>query len=134
MSAVTFVLRHLVVLALIASTAVALGLPWLRRLSLGTSERVGLATAVGLAVAGQLILALGLAGLLVRPAIVALVVIAHVVAWRDLRDVATAVRARAGGRAAAIGVLALLPIVLGAFYPPLGFDEALYHLPYARAF
>jgi 4-amino-4-deoxy-L-arabinose transferase-like glycosyltransferase len=137
----TFALKHLIVLVLIASTALAIGLPWLRRLSLTAAERVAMAEAVGLAVAGHLVLGLGLVGRLEPAAILAVVVVAHVIARRDLHDVGS--RSRRAWRlrppgvrwlGAAIGALALSPIVLCALYPPLAFDETLYHLPYAREF
>lgn len=135
-------LGHVAVFTLIASTALALGLPWLRGLSLNRAERVGLAAAVGLAVAGHVVLALGLVGGLEPVAIVALVLVGHGLAWRDLRDL---IGRGEGGRGdpgparrrwlgVAAGVLGLSPIVLCALYPPLGFDETAYHLPYARAF
>jgi 4-amino-4-deoxy-L-arabinose transferase-like glycosyltransferase len=134
-----FVLKHLIVLALIASTATAIGLPWLRRLSSNAAERAALGVAVGLAVGGQVVLGLGLIGRLQPAAVVAVVLVAHAVAWRDFRDLLSrslcAWRERRGARlGAAVGALALSPIVLGSLYPPLAFDETLYHLPFAREF
>ena len=128
-------------MALIASTALAAGLPWLRGLSMTGIERVGLALALGLAVVGQLALGLGLVGRLGPAAIAALVVVVHVAARRDLRDLSVQARRRWNqlGRPArragvALGALTVLPIALRALYPPLAFDETLYHLPFARAF
>ena len=135
-----FILKHLVLMALIASTCLTAGLPWVRRLSMRRGERVAVAMAVGLAVSGHAALALGLVGRLEPVTIVGLVLFAHVAARRDVRDLIAAGRRRwqrapgAVAGAAAAGVLALSPLVLGALYPPLGFDETLYHLPYARAF
>jgi hypothetical protein len=137
---VWFVLKHLAVVSLIASTALAAGLPWVRRLCLTGAERTAIAMAVGLAVAGHVALGLALAGHLEPAAIIVLLLSAHLIAWRDLRDLfkvgwrwcRPAPRAR--WLAFAISVLTLSPLVLCALYPPTAFDETLYHLPYARAF
>ena len=135
-----FVLKHLVVVTLIASTALAAGLPWVRRLSMTGAERVAVAMAVGLAVAGHVALGLGLTGRLEPVGIIVLILFAHLAARRDLRDLFWAGqrwcrKARRGAWLAfPFGVLALSPLVFCALYPPTGFDETLYHLPYAQAF
>lgn len=139
--AAAFVLKHLAVVALIASTALALGLPWIRGLPMNALARGAVALAVGLGGAGHLALALGLVGRLEPAALVALVLAAHVAAWRDLGDLGARARLAWWRQAplvrwlgVGLGVLALSPIVLCALYPPTAFDETLYHLPYAREF
>jgi dolichyl-phosphate-mannose-protein mannosyltransferase len=136
-----FVLKHVAVVALIASTALAAGLPWVRRLSMSGIERAAVAMALGLALAGHVALGLGLVGRLEPVAIVALVVAAHLLARGDLYRLLSVARRSWSLRArrprwlgVAVGVPALSPFVLCALYPPLAFDETMYHLPFARAF
>lgn len=141
MNLALFLLKHLAVMALIASTALALGLPWIRRLSMTAAERTAVAMAAGLALAGHIALVLGLVGRLEPAVIVAVVVIAHGAAWRDVHETFSRARRawrtwkhRARWLGVALGILALAPLVLRALYPPMAFDETLYHLPYAREF
>jgi hypothetical protein len=135
-----FVLKHVVAVAVTASTALAVGLPCVRHLSMYGFERVTFAMAVGLAVAGHAALTLGLAGRLEPITIAALVVAAHVAAWSDLADLRERIRGRGDLRTrrswwlAAAAIVGGGPFVLCAFYPPHAFDETLYHLPFARAF
>ena len=97
-----------------------------------------LTMALGFAVLTQMLLLAGMAGMLRKPVILAIAIgihLAAIPAWRRL------VSASAGpprARARAVGALAVAAAALPAFlltlYPPLGFDQTMYHLPFARAF
>ncbi|MEO1370375.1 MAG: hypothetical protein AAFX50_24605, partial [Acidobacteriota bacterium] len=95
-----------------------------------------LSTALGLGVIAQALFVIGLLGGL-RPAVLgACLVLAHAgcrpswrMAWgRRPGPLGTWSRATWGWIAAS------LPVVLLALYPPTGWDETAYHLPYVRAF
>jgi hypothetical protein len=111
----------------------------------GALETAAVATPLGLVVLAEAGWLLALAGLL-RPWPVALVLLAlhgaGLDAWRWLGK---AIRSWVGwlrepGRRRwrtllmAAGMAGLLPVVLLNAYPPVAFDETLYHLPFARAF
>lgn len=103
-------------LALILAVAASAG-----TLILGRESPVALRSILGLAAAGQLFAILGAFGLL-RP-------------WAFVVFLAVAL---AGARGVpwkwiGIGVAAALPLILLAMYPPLAFDETLYHTPLVRA-
>ncbi len=94
--------------------------------------------AIGLAILAQASLLLGLMSWLRAPIVAALAIglnLAAAGAWR--RAAADAVRALARMRrgdiatCAAVALLGCPPFLL-ALYPPLGFDETLYHLPCTR--
>ena len=93
----------------------------------------GFRLALGFALLCQLLLALGFLGWL-RPlpilAAAGLLLAAswRWGAWRGSREGLPGRRARL----AAAGLLA--PVFVLALYPPLGFDQTLYHLPFSRAF
>jgi hypothetical protein len=134
---VTFLLAQLG--AALALAVVALAAGALAGKALAVRMETGLTLALGLAVWGQAGVGLGLAGLL-RPAVLAplalaAVVIAGRLAWRGLPRIAGL---RHGARstilAGAVGAVIAAPFALAASYPPLAFDETLYHLPFARAF
>lgn len=74
-----------------------------------------------LAFAGQALVVLGALGWL-RPWTIALVVIAAGVWWWKGR-----------GKVSVAVCLAGIPLALLALYPPIAFDETLYHLPFVRA-
>jgi hypothetical protein len=105
--------------------------------------------ALGFAVVGQVLTLAGLAGMLRKPVVLAVAIGVHVAAipaWRRVVATASAASARhvtrvPGGRASGVVVVAVtvfIAIALTAFvitlYPPLGFDQTMYHLPQARAF
>lgn len=97
-----------------------------------------LTMALGFACITQLLLLVGLLGLLREPVVLVIMIGIHVAAipaWR--RVVATHAHARVSARARTgelFVIVAALPTLLLTLYPPLGFDQTMYHLPYARAF
>lgn len=122
---------HLLLLAALAAIAWLGGGAGARLLRLPADPPAGLRLALGFALAAQLLLGLGFAGLL-RPgpvfALAALLVVAGLPAGRPGPP-------RAGSATGwAIAALYGLPVFVLALYPPLGFDQTLYHLPFARAF
>jgi hypothetical protein len=90
-------------------------------------------TALGLALFAHGALLLGFAGLLKPLPVLAGAALIHLLglpAWRGwLRDLQE-IRARA----VLLGIVIAAPFLLLALYPPEGFDETLYHLPFARGF
>jgi hypothetical protein len=138
---VSFAVYHAVVLGVLTATAWATGRLGLRVLRLGKDVvPQSLAVTIGLALLAQGGLLLGMLGGL-RLAVLALAVVGiHIAAIRDWRRVATTLL-RIDGRERwrllmlSVVIVALAtPFFLLALYPPLGFDQTLYHLPYARAF
>jgi hypothetical protein len=133
---VALVLGQAAVAGLIAATAWAAGAivsASLRRD--GAPIPWALTTALGFALITQLLLLAGMAGLLRAPVVLAIIIGIHVAAipaWR--RVVATPARTGALGALVVVVVVAALPTFLLTLYPPLGFDQTMYHLPYARAF
>jgi len=113
-----FVLEHAAVLVLLLLVAAAAG-----KLVMGPKVPLAIRAAMGLAVAGQLFVILGTIGAL-RPwtlwtfaAIAMLALVGPAARRLDCR------------RLAGISILTL-PLFLLALYPPLAFDETLYHLPF----
>jgi hypothetical protein len=118
---ILFYLQHAALLAAL----------WLAAAMLGTAiagrESWPLRTILGLAAGGQILLLLALAGALRAPAVIALAVTAVAVGM---------LRYDGHRRWSARWWLALPPAVLlfvMALYPPLGFDETLYHLPIVQS-
>jgi hypothetical protein len=113
------------VLLLILITAAGAG-----TLALGSREEIALRSAFGLALFGQAMFLLAAIGQLRTVPIVAVTLIAIVggaFRWRG--------QARAPVlRLIAVALLAAAPLFVLAFYPPIAFDETLYHLPFVRAF
>jgi hypothetical protein len=92
------------------------------------SESIGLRFALGLAAIGQILVLLGIAGLL-RPWVlwalfvaIAIFAIGRVARARPLRWPWLAAIAAA-----------IVPFLLLALFPPIAFDETLYHLPFVQA-
>jgi 4-amino-4-deoxy-L-arabinose transferase-like glycosyltransferase len=139
LATVLFFARHALATALLVATAWAAGRLVLRRWAGPVPAAITLA--VGLAACGQALLILGLLGILLPLPIVALVVAIHGAAvsewrraardWRASLALPEAPSSRAFVMAA--GSLALLLWVL-ALYPPVAFDETMYHLPFIRSF
>lgn len=132
LQAALFVVFHLGSLAVIAGSAWVFGETALRRARLDepARERWALATALGLGLIAQGMFVLGVLGLLWRPLVLGLLVLAHVACRRTWsRLFRHGVRARHLALAAAF-----LPWTVLALYPPTGFDATVYHLPYVEAF
>lgn len=123
-----FVAFHLLALLLLTATAWVAGRLVLRRW-VGTDglERFAVTSALGLVLLAHLAFALGAAGLLSRGPLIAVLVSLGALGWWEI-DLSGRVRLWAG-----LG-LAIAPVFVLALYPPTGFDETMYHLPYARAF
>ncbi|HXH38387.1 MAG TPA: hypothetical protein VNN08_07145 [Thermoanaerobaculia bacterium] len=119
-----FILEHAAVLLLLLVVAAAAG-----TLVMGSGTSLALRSAMGMAVAGQTFIVLGTIGAL-RPwslgAFAAIVIVAAVV-----------MVARAGQRPTSrmgfVAAIVALPLFVLALYPPIAFDETLYHLPFVAA-
>jgi hypothetical protein len=105
--------------------------------------------ALGFAAVGQVLTLIGFAGMLRRPIVLAVVIGVHaaaIPAWRRVAAVVRAALIAQAARATVSGALTLeaalaasgCAIALTSFlltlYPPLGFDQTVYHLPFTRAF
>ncbi len=125
-----FVAKHLLALLLLAATAWVAGRMALRRwLDIEGLEGFAVATALGLGLLAQLALLLGLLGILTLGPLIAAVAGIHLLGIREWRQ-------WWGRRLPILGWLlaALAPLFVLALYPPVAFDETLYHLPFAREF
>jgi hypothetical protein len=94
--------------------------------------------AFGLALWAQILFLLGLLDLLRAPIVAGLALASHAAAFREWRsDFASWRRYRLEKHerlAAASAAVLVLPLAILTLYPPLGFDQTLYHLPFTRAF
>lgn len=129
----------------LAVTAVVLAAAWgagraaLRalaggRLEVGSLEGdVALGTTLGIALLAQGAQVLALAGLLNAAGIVALLAAAYLLGRREF-EVARAARVvrDISGPAKLVLAAGALPLLVLALYPPTGFDETAYHLPFIR--
>jgi hypothetical protein len=96
-----------------------------------------LTTALGFALVGQLLLLVAMAGLLQRAVVIAVTIGIHILAipcWRRWCAAARGAAVPAVRAGALVLVIAAMPGFLLTLYPPLGFDQTMYHLPFARAF
>jgi 4-amino-4-deoxy-L-arabinose transferase-like glycosyltransferase len=150
MTFILFALRQALVLGLLACTAwsagtLATGLLLRGRPQAHLRRREDTAPwpitmAMGLAILAQVALLLGFLGWLRAPIVATMAIglnVAAAAAWR--RTAMDAARVLAGMRRKDIATCAVVaalggPPFLLALYPPLGFDQTLYHLPFARAF
>jgi len=117
-----FVLQHAAVLVLLLVVAVATGTA-----IAGARVPLALRSTLGLAVAGQAFAILGAFGVLRLWTIC--VFVAIVLAAGAVRMERSAMR---WGMVAA-GTATAVPLLVLALYPPIAFDETLYHLPFVRA-
>lgn len=132
MDLLLFASGHLLILAVLAATWWMGGGAGARLLRLPEAELpAGLRLGLGFALSAQLLLALGFLGLL-RPLPILLVAVALVLGGLAAGRPHWGLPGSRRGKVAA-GLYAL-PVFLLALYPPLGFDQTLYHLPFARAF
>lgn len=130
----SFLAAHLLALAVLAATAWAAGSLLTKRLPLeGWAERLAVPAALGLAVLGHLGFLLGSLGLLRPGVLIAVIVTIHCAGFRAWRTVPADLR-NVSGRRIALALGALGPLFVLALYPPVAFDEIMYHLPFARAF
>lgn len=125
---------HLLVLAVLAATAWAAGSLLAKPLFLeGWAERLAVPAALGLAVLAHLGFLLGSLGLLRPGVLLAAIIVIHCAGFRVWRAAFSDLPGMSGPKIA-LGLLVLAPLFLLALYPPLAFDEIMYHLPFARAF
>jgi hypothetical protein len=145
---VWFALRHLGAVALLGWLATALGARLLRGLRFSSAaEALGVRAAVGLLALGMGGFVLGLASRLTTGAALMMLGAAALWSWResrelgrDIRDLVDLLRSTTGPglrrrclTALAFG-LVVMPMLALALYPPAGYDDLNYHLPYVRAF
>lgn len=133
-----FLFAHAALLAALAGAALGAGAVVTRGLRMTSRpEALALRAAAGLAALATLACGLGLAGRLDRlhVSLAALAgFLALPLALRGPRGPDPS-RERRGRRAfSAVAVVALLPLFVLALYPPLAFDETLYHLPTVKSF
>ena len=120
-----FVLEHAAVLLLLLLTAAGAG-----TLVMGSKAPLALRAAMGLAVAGQLFAILGIIGAL-RPWLLWTFTTIALLGLVAPTLVAPAAR-RLDRRRLAGASLLTLPLFLLTLYPPIAFDETLYHLSFVR--
>lgn len=132
MQLAAFALAQLLVLTALAATCWATG-GLAARAARGTELPAGLRFGLGFALLAQLMLLLGFLHQLRPGLILGMLVLLHAAAWRWGRPYG--IGPLPGGPAARLAILALAaPVFVLALYPPLGFDQTLYHLPFSRAF
>lgn len=142
MSTLRFLTLHLVLLAALAATAFVTG-ELLLRLFLGDARRdaparIAWSLALGLFALATIGMALGAIGRLEPVAVAAAALALHLAGWGVWHEAAAhfaAFRATGPRGALALGAAILaLPSLVLTLYPPLAFDETLYHLPFSRTF
>lgn len=141
MRVAAFATRRYLMLLVLTVFAYVLGHSVVSRWSSGSAlNRTVLSIGAGLGLTALGVFVLGVLGLLSRPAVIAVMLIAAVFAWKAWRDLAVALR-RLTMRKLAVGVAAtaaalvvLFPVLLLPLYPPTAFDATMYHLPYARSY
>jgi hypothetical protein len=120
---VLFFAKHAALLALLLLTAAGAG-----TLAAGPREAIAMRTALGFALFSHACFFLAAVGQLRPLPLIALTIIAII---------GGAVRAQGIARPSAshivAGVLVIAPLFVFALYPPIAFDETLYHLPFVRA-
>jgi 4-amino-4-deoxy-L-arabinose transferase-like glycosyltransferase len=136
---VLFLGSHLLALAVLAATAYVAGRLVLRRwIETEGLERFAVSSAFGLVLLAHLGFALGSFGLLSRGPVTAGLAAVHLLGfpvWREmLGEMRWSRRLLLPGLGLVPAALAVIPLFILALYPPAGFDETMYHLPFARAF
>ncbi len=120
---VLFLAKHATLLALLLVSAAGAG-----TLAAGPRDGLAMRAALGLALFGHACFFLATAGQLRATPLIALTIIAIAGgAWRA-RGIA-----RPSASHVVAGVLVKAPLFVLALYPPIAFDETLYHLPFVRA-
>lgn len=140
MNLLALVALQLAALAVLLLAAAGLGALALgRRADEAAVEWLALRIALGLGLAGSLLGIAAAMGGLRRPVVLALAALAALGGARRI-GAAFGGPGRPGGRAEARRApllalaCALAPALVWGLYPPLAYDAAVYHLPYARAF
>jgi hypothetical protein len=138
LGAAQLALGQLLALLILAASSSCLGVLLVRRLEpLPPMERWAFATGAGLGGLATILLALGALGRLTPGAVwlLALGCVISGAAWHRRRTAAFApARRRPRPWALVLWAAAFLPAFLLTLYPPVGFDEIAYHLPFAAAF
>lgn len=110
---------------------------WIPAGELEGLERFAVSSALGLTLLAHLAFLLGALGLLATGPLAASLVALHLLGipvWREAAPDLRAWWSRAPRWLVPALLLAAAPLFVLALYAPTGFDETLYHLPYARAF
>ena len=133
-----FLLVHVALLSALAGAALGAGALVTRRLPLATrAEAIAVQAAAGLAVLATLACGLGLLGVLDRPHVSLVGLACLLPLLFGLRGPGVPCPPRTGSwhwPPFVASCLAFLPLFVLALYPPLAFDETLYHLPTTRTF
>lgn len=124
-----FLAFHLLALVLLAATAYVAGRLVLRGWPGEGLERFAVASTLGLVLLAHLVFLLGALGLLSRWPLIAGLALIHLLGFRAWREIVPSDK-----KLLAVLGLAVAAVFVLSLYPPTGFDETLYHLPYARAF
>jgi hypothetical protein len=125
---ILFYAQHALLLALLFAVAAGAG-----TLALGRRGGLAVRTALGLAAIGEVLFLLGLLGALRRGPILACAGLGLIAGIMRYGIRGGRWRASRPALVTAIGA-ALLPLFVLALYPPINFDETLYHLPFVRTF
>jgi 4-amino-4-deoxy-L-arabinose transferase-like glycosyltransferase len=141
LSAVAFVGAHGLLLLALAATAWVAGRPLISAATPSDQRETGVhATTLGLVVLATAGCLLGLLGQLAIVPVLAVAAGLHLAGAAGWRELAAAYAQRDRSSPARLALRALVwlvllaPVAVLALYPPLAFDETLYHLPFARAF
>lgn len=136
---VLFVISHLLILGLMATTTFAAGRLLSERVVFPSlASELAVAVSLGLGALGLAGLALGLLGWLHPAVVLGLVAALHGLAWRHgarvVRRPRTTPLSKRHLWTAGLSFAIFLPALLVALYPPSAFDATMYHLPYAQLF
>src|SRR5438067_2511808 len=97
-------------------------------------DGIALRAALVLAVYGQAMFFLAAIGQLRPVPIIAVTLVAITFMWRGRPRRRTSETPPGAAALHALHLLVFVPLVVLALYPPIAFDETLYHLPFVRAF
>lgn len=129
-----FILLQILALVVLTVSALVFGRALLARVHYHSAgERTVFALGTGLGAIGWLLFVSGLFRLLYAPLLALLFFAAHALCWREWRAVWAERQALRSPLLLFAAIFAVPPFLL-SLYPPTGFDETMYHLPYARLF
>ena len=94
---------------------------------------IGLRLALGLAAIGQIFVLLGIAGLLRPWVFVAMAIVLLIGSVARMRRSPPSLPQAIRWPWLAASAIATVPFLLLALFPPIAFDETLYHLPFVQA-